>query len=84
MEGLLASKFTLGGEASGRGRTGRPRRRGADRCDDACGYPFLVAFEGCICPLLLQGGTLRPDEDANKALYVEKKTTTKKNNQREG
>ena len=45
MDGILSSKFTLGGEASvAAGPVGRDASRANGR-DYACGYPFLVAFK---------------------------------------
>ena len=43
---LLASKFTLGGEAIGGGRSRRPDGDGADRRPDARRHPVVVAVAG--------------------------------------
>jgi lipid-binding SYLF domain-containing protein len=45
---LLADKFTLGGEASGR-RSRRAHGDGADRRADARRHPVVVAHAGPVC-----------------------------------
>lgn len=75
MEGLLASKFTLGGEAS---VAAGPVGRDAEAQTDATMHADILSWSrsrGVFGGLSLQGGTLRPDEDANKALYAEKVTS---------
>jgi lipid-binding SYLF domain-containing protein len=72
MEGVLSSKFTLGGEAS---VAAGPVGRDATAQTDATMKADILSWSrsrGVFGGLSLQGGTLRPDEDANKALYGEK------------
>jgi lipid-binding SYLF domain-containing protein len=72
MEGLLASKFTLGGEAS---VAAGPVGRDATAQTDASMRADILSWSrsrGVFGGVSLQGGTLRPDEDANKSLYAEK------------
>jgi SH3 domain-containing YSC84-like protein 1 len=72
MEGLLSSKFTLGGEAS---VAAGPVGRDATAQTDASMRADILSWSrsrGVFGGLSLQGGTLRPDEDANKSLYAEK------------
>ncbi len=75
VEGLLKSKFTLGGEASvAAGPVGRDTTAQTDltmRADILSWSRSRGVFGG----LSVQGGTLRADEDANKALYSSKVTT---------
>jgi len=75
VEGLLKSKFTLGGEGSvAAGPVGRESTAQTDltmRADILSWSRSRGVFGG----LSLQGGTLRPDEDANKSLYASKVTT---------
>lgn len=75
MDGLLASKFTLGGEAS---VAAGPVGRDASAQTDATMRADILSWSrsrGVFGGLSLQGGTLRPDEDANKALYGDKATS---------
>lgn len=69
MQGLLATKFTLGGEASvAAGPVGRDATAQTDpsmRADILSWSRSRGVFGG----LSLQGGTLRGDGDVNKALY---------------
>lgn len=72
MNGLLTSKFTLGGEAS---VAAGPVGRDATAQTDATMRADILSWSrsrGIFGGLSLQGGTLRPDEDANKGLYGEK------------
>lgn len=72
MDGLLSSKFTLGGEAS---VAAGPVGRDTTAQTDATMHADILSWSrsrGVFGGLSLQGGTLRPDEDANKALYGEK------------
>lgn len=72
MNGLLTSKFTLGGEAS---VAAGPVGRDATAQTDATMRADILSWSrsrGIFGGLSLQGGTLRPDENANKALYGEK------------
>jgi len=72
VDGLLASKFTLGGEAS---VAAGPVGRDASAQTDATMKADILSWSrsrGVFGGLSLQGGTLRPDEDANKALYSSK------------
>jgi lipid-binding SYLF domain-containing protein len=71
-DGLLASKFTLGGEAS---VAGGPVGRDLTAQTDATMRADILSWSrsrGVFGGLSLQGGTLRPDDDANKGLYGEK------------
>jgi SH3 domain-containing YSC84-like protein 1 len=74
MDGILASKFTLGGEASvAAGPVGRDTTAQTDatmRADILSWSRSRGVFGG----LSLQGGTLRGDEDADKSLYGKKVT----------
>jgi lipid-binding SYLF domain-containing protein len=75
MQGLLKSKFTLGGEAS---VAAGPVGRDATAQTDATMRADILSWSrsrGVFGGLSLQGGTLRADEDANKALYSSKVTT---------
>jgi lipid-binding SYLF domain-containing protein len=72
MNGLLTSKFTLGGEAS---VAGGPVGRDATAQTDATMRADILSWSrsrGVFAGISLQGGTLRPDEDANKGLYGQK------------
>jgi SH3 domain-containing YSC84-like protein 1 len=74
MQGLLASKFTLGGEAS---VAAGPVGRDATAQTDATMRADILSWSrtrGVFGGLSLQGGTLRADDDANKALYGQKET----------
>ena len=69
MQGMLASKFTLGGEASA---AAGPVGRDAQAQTDATMKADILSWSrsrGVFGGLSLQGGTLRPDEDANKGIY---------------
>ncbi len=71
-DGLLASKFTLGGEAS---IAAGPVGRDASAQTDATMRADVLSWSrsrGIFGGISLQGGTLRPDDDANKDLYGEK------------
>jgi len=75
VEGLLKSKFTLGGEASvAAGPVGRDTTAQTDATMRADILSWSRA-RGVFGGLSLQGGTLRADEDANKALYSSSVTT---------
>lgn len=72
MDGILSSKFTLGGEAS---VAAGPVGREATAQTDATIHADILSWSrsrGVFGGLSLQGGTLRPDEAADKALYGEK------------
>jgi lipid-binding SYLF domain-containing protein len=72
MKGILASKFTLGGEAS---IAGGPVGRDATAQTDATMRADILSWSrsrGVFGGLSLQGGTLRADEDVNSALYSRK------------
>ncbi len=76
MDGLLSSKFTLGGEAS---IAAGPVGRDATAQTDATMQADILSWSrsrGIFGGLSLQGGTLRPDEDANKALYPNNSSVT--------
>lgn len=69
MKGLLASKFTLGGDAS---VAAGPVGRDITAQTDATMRADILSWSrsrGIFGGVSLQGGTLRPDENANKALY---------------
>jgi SH3 domain-containing YSC84-like protein 1 len=69
MRGMLATKFTLGGEAS---VAGGPVGRDATAQTDASMRADILSWSrsrGVFGGLSLQGGTLRGDSDVNKALY---------------
>lgn len=75
MNGLLTSKFTLGGEAS---VAGGPVGRDATAQTDATMRADILSWSrsrGVFAGVSLQGGTLRPDENANQGLYGEKVTS---------
>ena len=75
VQGLLKSKFTLGGEAS---VAAGPVGRDASAQTDATMRADILSWSrsrGVFGGLSLQGGTLRADEDANKSLYSTKVTT---------
>jgi lipid-binding SYLF domain-containing protein len=76
MKGILASKFTLGGEAS---VAAGPVGRDATAQTDATMHADILSWSrsrGVFGGLSLQGGTLRADEDANKAIYGQKEKNT--------
>jgi SH3 domain-containing YSC84-like protein 1 len=76
MKGILASKFTLGGEAS---VAAGPVGRDATAQTDATMRADILSWSrsrGVFGGLSLQGGTLRADDDANKALYGQKEKNT--------
>jgi lipid-binding SYLF domain-containing protein len=69
MKGMLASKFTLGGEASA---AAGPVGRSTTAQTDATLRSDILTWSrsrGVFGGVSLQGGTLRPDADVNKALY---------------
>jgi SH3 domain-containing YSC84-like protein 1 len=75
VQGLLKSKFTLGGEAS---VAAGPVGRDTSAQTDATMRADILSWSrsrGVFGGLSLQGGTLRADEDANKSLYSTKVTT---------
>jgi len=70
MKGLLTSKFTLGGEASA---AAGPVGRDVTAQTDATMHADILSWsrsKGVFGGISLQGGTLRTDEDGNKALYT--------------
>lgn len=75
MDGILASKFTLGGEVSAAaGPVGRDTTAQTDptmRADILSWSRSRGIFGG----ISLQGGTLRADEDADRELYGQKETS---------
>jgi lipid-binding SYLF domain-containing protein len=76
MKGILASKFTLGGEAS---VAAGPVGRDATAQTDATMHADILSWSrsrGVFGGLSLQGGTLRADDDANKALYGQKESNS--------
>jgi lipid-binding SYLF domain-containing protein len=69
MKGMLASKFTLGGEASA---AAGPVGRDVTAQTDATMRSDILTWSrsrGVFGGVSLQGGTLRPDTDVNKAIY---------------
>ena len=76
MKGILASKFTLGGEAS---VAAGPVGRDATAQTDATMRADILSYSrsrGVFGGLSLQGGTLRADEDVDKAMYGQKETSS--------
>ncbi len=76
MKGILSSKFTLGGEAS---VAAGPVGRDATAQTDATMHADILSWSrsrGVFGGLSLQGGTLRADDDANKAIYGQKETNS--------
>jgi lipid-binding SYLF domain-containing protein len=74
MQGLLSSKFTLGGEVSA---AAGPVGRDTTAQTDATMRADILSWSrsrGVFGGLSLQGGTLRSDDDVNKALYGQKIT----------
>src|SRR5581483_4589369 len=72
INGILSSKFTLGGEA---GVAAGPVGREATAQTDASMRADILSWSrsrGVFGGISLQGATLRPDEDADKALYGQK------------
>jgi lipid-binding SYLF domain-containing protein len=72
MNGILSSKFTLGGEAS---VAAGPVGREATAQTDASMHADILSWSrsrGIFGGVSLQGATLRPDEDGDKALYGQK------------
>jgi lipid-binding SYLF domain-containing protein len=69
MNGLLASKFTLGADAS---VAAGPVGRDAAAQTDASMHADILSWsktKGIFGGLALQGGTLREDADGNKEIY---------------
>ena len=69
LESLLDSKFTLGGDAS---VAAGPVGRTAAAETDAWMSAKILAYSrsrGLFGGLVIKGGTLRPDNDANHVLY---------------
>lgn len=76
MKGLLATKFTLGGEASA---AAGPVGRDATAQTDASMRADILSWSrsrGVFGGLSLQGGTLRGDGDVDKALYGQKESNS--------
>lgn len=72
IDGILSSKLTLGAEAS---VAAGPVGRDATAQTDATMHADILSWSrsrGIFGGISLQGGTLRPDETADKALYGEK------------
>jgi lipid-binding SYLF domain-containing protein len=75
MNGILSSKFTLGGEASA---AAGPVGREATAQTDASMHADILSWSrsrGVFGGVSLQGATLRADEDGDKALYGKKVNT---------
>ena len=71
-EKLMASKFTLGGDAS---VAAGPVGRTTSAQTDALMHAEILTWSrsrGVFAGISLAGATLRPDEDDNRALYGEK------------
>jgi lipid-binding SYLF domain-containing protein len=76
MDGILASKFTLGGEAS---VAAGPVGREATAQTDASMHADILSWsrsKGVFAGISLQGATLRADTDTNQAIYGQKETNT--------
>jgi lipid-binding SYLF domain-containing protein len=76
MQGILQSKFTLGGEGS---VAAGPVGRDATAQTDATMKAEILSWSrsrGVFGGLSLQGGTLRADDDVNQALYGQKETNS--------
>ena len=74
MKGILSSKFTLGGEASA---AAGPVGRDATAQTDATLNADILSWsrsKGLFGGLSLQGGTLRADDDVNRAIYGKNET----------
>lgn len=72
IEKLLSSKFTIGGDASA---AAGPVGRTASAQTDAQLHAELLTYsraKGLFAGVSLDGATLRPDDDANKAMYGRK------------
>ncbi|HEX7362103.1 MAG TPA: lipid-binding SYLF domain-containing protein [Bryobacteraceae bacterium] len=72
MNGILSSKFTLGGEAS---VAAGPVGREATAQTDASMHADILSWSrsrGVFGGISLQGATLRPDKNGDKALYGHK------------
>ncbi len=75
MDGILASKFTLGGEISG---AAGPVGRDSTAQTDATMRADILSYSrsrGIFGGISLQGSTLRADEDVDKALYGQPETS---------
>jgi SH3 domain-containing YSC84-like protein 1 len=69
MKHLLSNKFTLGGDATA---SAGPVGRSVTAQTDAELHAEMLSYSrsrGLFAGISLQGATLRPDDDANKALY---------------
>jgi lipid-binding SYLF domain-containing protein len=76
MKGILASKFTLGGEASA---AAGPVGRDVTAQTDATMRADILSWSrsrGIFGGLSLQGGTLRADTDVNKEIYGQKEANS--------
>ncbi len=76
MDGILASKFTLGGEAS---VAAGPVGREATAQTDASMHADILSWsrsKGVFAGISLQGATLRADSEANQALYGQTESNT--------
>ena len=75
MQGILSSKFTLGGEISA---AAGPVGRDSTAQTDATMRADILSWSrsrGIFGGISLQGGTLRADEDVDKALYGQAETS---------
>ena len=73
---LLASKVTLGAEAA---VAGGPVGRSAQAQTDAQMHAEILSYSrsrGAFAGISLEGATLRPDNDDNKAIYGKEVTPT--------
>ena len=69
LESLLNTKFTLGGDAS---VAAGPVGRTASAETDALMSAEILAYSrtrGLFAGLIIKGGVIRPDKDANQVLY---------------
>ncbi len=72
LESLLSSKFTLGGDASvAAGPVGRAESAETDAFMSAEILSYSRA-SGLFAGMIVKGGVIRPDKDANKILYGKK------------
>ena len=76
MKGILASKFTVGGEASV--AAGPVGREGTAQTDASLHADILSwsRSKGAFAGISLQGATLRADTEANKVLYGQDESNT--------
>jgi lipid-binding SYLF domain-containing protein len=77
MDGLLSTKFTLGGDAS---VAAGPVGRSTTAQTDASFRADILSWSrsrGLFAGVAIEGATLRPDEDTNRALYANQTATNR-------